>query len=274
MNWLNRLESRFGHLAIQGLPLIIVGFNLLVYLLWKLRPEFLDFLVFDRELILQGQVWRLFTFAFIPAWGGRFLEVLVLALYLYMTYIIGTGVERAMGAFRLNVYYALGVAGISLAGLLFGGLGFTGLYGNGLLNNSLLFAFATFYPETVFYMMGILPMRVTWLAWLSGAGLMLGFLRNGWEFRLSVIAGLLNYFTFFGPELVRMARHRQQVAVRRSRFDRDVRTPASATMHECAVCHRTEVSAPDLEFRVGRDGQEYCLEHLPKAPAKNDAPTA
>lgn len=35
-------------------------------------------------------------------------------------------------------------------------------------------------------------------------------------------------------------------------------------LHRCARCGRTEHSAPEVEFRVARDGEEYCITHLPK----------
>jgi hypothetical protein len=30
------------------------------------------------------------------------------------------------------------------------------------------------------------------------------------------------------------------------------------------VCGATELSDPNLDFRVARDGEEYCMAHLPK----------
>jgi len=77
---------------------------------------------------------------------------------------------------------------------------------------------------------------------------------------------LANYFIFFGPEIIQGARIRQQVAGRRRKFE-EAKAPDTATLHECVVCHRTEASNPDMEFRVSRDGQEYCKDHLPKPPA-------
>jgi len=35
------------------------------------------------------------------------------------------------------------------------------------------------------------------------------------------------------------------------------------------VCRRTERDNPDLEFRVSSNGEEYCLEHLPKPVANS-----
>ena len=36
-------------------------------------------------------------------------------------------------------------------------------------------------------------------------------------------------------------------------------------LHKCAVCGATELTDPNLDFRVARDGEEYCMAHLPKA---------
>jgi hypothetical protein len=35
--------------------------------------------------------------------------------------------------------------------------------------------------------------------------------------------------------------------------------------HTCAVCGATELTDPNLEFRVARNGEEYCIPHLPAA---------
>lgn len=271
MNWIHHLERRFGHLAIYGLPGIIVALNALVYILFKLRPEYVGFLVFDRELILHGQIWRLFTYVFIPRWG-LFLptQILSVVFYLWSIYSVSANLERVIGAFRFTLYYALGIAGIAMGGLVFGGGGFDGSYGSYLLNGTLLFALATESPDMTFILY-VIPARVVWIALIYAAFVLWQFVNSAWDFRLAMLCGLVNYAAFFGPDLVRAMRHRQQVAVRRAKFESNVREGASETMHECCVCHRTEVKAPDLEFRVGRDGQEYCLEHLPKPPPKHMA---
>jgi hypothetical protein len=39
---------------------------------------------------------------------------------------------------------------------------------------------------------------------------------------------------------------------------------ADDALHRCAVCGATELTDPNLDFRVARDGEEYCMAHLPK----------
>lgn len=260
MNWLNRAEAKFGHLAVPGLARIIVGFNALVFLLHKINPTFLEYLTLRPDLVMQGQVWRLVTYIFIPSFGGIFGDIVGLILYLLYLLFIGTGLERAMGAFKFNVYYLFGMIGVTITSFLF-----SPAYASGMLNTTLLFAFARYFPDLIIYIMFILPVKVKWLAWIAAAFLILQFVQTGWDFRSAMLVCLGNYLLFFGAEHVREARHRSEVTDRRRRFEADSQAASSMTLHECAVCKRTEDSDPYLDFRVARDGQEYCAEHLPKA---------
>jgi hypothetical protein len=272
MTFLDRLEFRYGRFAIHGLIRYVVAINALVYVLITLKPDFLYALVLFPPKIMQGEVWRLVTYIFIPQVGGILPGWLGAAMYLAFLWWVGTGLEQALGPFKLNVYYFTGMAGVSAAAFLeaffSGGIG--GAFSAAILNTSLLFAFAQFYPDEVIFVMYILPAKVKWLAWVAAGLLLFEVLTRGMEYALTVAVALANYLLFFGPEIYRNARTRRQVAERRRKFE-IAKMPETATLHECAVCHRTEESNPELEFRVSRDGQEYCLEHLPKAPAAGGA---
>ena len=255
MSFLDLLERRFGSFAIPGLIRIVAGFNALVFVLARLNPEFVQMLDLNRGAILQGQVWRLVTYIFIPTTNSPIWIIFVL-LFLWF---IGEGLERAWGAFRLNLFYLLGMIGTTIAAFFFGSN-----FSNTMLNASLFFAFARFYPEEVIYVFFVLPVKVKWLAWVSAALLILGFATSPNSYRVALIASLANFFIFFGPELVRAARNRQQTATRRRRFEENAR-PEEEALHHCATCGATELTNPNLEFRVSRDGEEYCLAHLPSA---------
>lgn len=262
MGFLDRLEHRYGRYAIPGLIHYIVALNALVYVLIKLNPTFYLVLALWPERILHGEVWRLVTYIFIPQFGAGLLpEWFNAAMYMFFLWWIGSGAEQALGAFKLNVYYFTGMAGITVAAFFFGGG-----YSASILNSSLLFAFAQFYPDEVIFIMGILPAKVKWLAWFTAAILLYQAMRIGTvEYFVSLVIALGNYFLFFGPEIYRNAKLRQQVGERRRKFEA-ARAPETETMHECSVCHRTEATNPELDFRVARDGKEYCREHLPKPP--------
>ena len=80
---------------------------------------------------------------------------------------------------------------------------------------------------------------------------------------MTILFGFVNYFIFFGKDIVREARMRREIGARRARFDTAMRRNTDETLHRCKTCGCTEESAPEREFRVAGDGEEYCTEHLP-----------
>ncbi|HCQ80635.1 MAG TPA: hypothetical protein DIV46_11720, partial [Verrucomicrobiales bacterium] len=49
---------------------------------------------------------------------------------------------------------------------------------------------------------------------------------------------------------------------RRVKFQSQSNDGQNQTLHQCVVCKRTELSNPELDFRVAGNGDEYCLDHL------------
>jgi membrane associated rhomboid family serine protease len=254
MTWLDKLERRFGFLAIPGLMRIVVGFTALVFTLVWLNPDFRFALNLDPARIRHGEVWRLVTYIFLPQTFSFWI-----ILVLWFLWFIGDGLERAWGAFRLTLYFFVGMIGTTVAAFFFGSN-----FSNGMLISSLFFAFARFYPDEVIYILFILPAKIKWVAWVSAAFLLLGFVMNSNSYRMALVAAFSNYLIFFGPEIIHQARHRTEVSVRRKRFESQARSETEP-LHKCAVCGATELTDSTLEFRVARDGEEYCIAHLPKA---------
>lgn len=259
MKWIDRTERHLGHLAVPNLIRIIAIFNALVFVLYKLNPHFLQYLTLDPAAVMRGEVWRLVSYVLIPSVGGPIGDWLFAALYIYYIWWIGDGIEEAMGSFRVNLFYLIGVVGTTTAAFFSDSTNFS----TGMLNSSLFFAFARFYPEQVIYLMMLVPVKVKWMAWFSGAFIVLGFIFGEWDYRLAVVAAFANYFLFFGKEIFQDAVMRREVATRRQRFAK-AQLPDDQSLHRCEVCGRTEHASPDLEFRVAKDGHEYCSEHLPK----------
>ena len=259
MTLLDKLERRLGWIAIPGLIRIVVTFNALVFLLVLLNPGFEAYLALDPARIMAGEVWRLVTYIFVP----QISHFLWVAVALWFLWFIGDGLERAWGPFRLTLFYLVGMIGTTIAAFFFGAS-----FSNAMLHASLFFAFAWFYPEEVIYIFFILPMKIKWLAWIFAAFLIFGFVVGTNSYRMALLAAFSNYFIFFGPELWHQARHRKEVSARRKRFEVQTTRSEAEPLHKCAVCGATELSDPNLEFRVSRDGEEYCVPHLPStAPA-------
>src|SRR5947207_1134576 len=241
MSWLDRLERRFGFLAIPGLIRIVIGFTALVWALMWLNPNRRFALDLDPARIRHGEVWRLITYIFVP----QTLSFWII-LALWFLWFIGEGLERAWGAFRLTLYFVVGMIGTTVAAFFFGSN-----FSNGMLIASLFFAFARFYPDEVIYVLFILPVKIKWIAWLFAALLLLGFVLRTNSYRAALAVALANYFIFFGPEIVRQATHRHEVSTRRKRFETHSRN-ADEGLPRCAVCGRTEISDPNLDLRVAR----------------------
>jgi membrane associated rhomboid family serine protease len=256
MSRLDKLERRIAFLGIPGLPRILVGLTALVWVLVWLNPGFRFALDLDPSRILRGEIWRLITYIFLPQ---TFSLWVVLALW--FLWFIGEGLERAWGAFRLTLYFLIGMIGTTIAAFFFGAR-----FSNGMLVTSLFFAFARFYPDEVIYILFVLPAKIKWIAWVTAAFLLAKFVLGPMSYRMALIAAFANYLIFFGPEILHDVRHRGGVATRRRRFESQSRGETEP-LHKCAVCGATELSDPNLDFRVARDGEEYCIAHLPKAEA-------
>ena len=263
MPLLDSLEVRFGKYAISNLLTYIAALVALTFVLYKFNPHFLELLVLDPRLVLQGQVWRLVSYIFIPVITSilPFPDWLNAAFYVLFMMWIGQGLDHALGPFKVNVFCLVTLVGITIAAFVFGGA-----WSQYMFTQAAFFAFARFYPEQQITFYFILPVKVKWVAWVNAAFLCYQFtFSNSFSLRAAMIASLIAYFLFFGREIFSEAKLRQQVRGRRMQFDRAVAESTGETLHHCTVCGRTEHSSQDLEFRVAKDGNEYCTEHLPKA---------
>ncbi len=261
MSFLDKLERRIGFIAVPGLLRYIAMLTAMVFVIYKLDRSYLGLIDLDPGAVMRGQVWRLVTYIFVPQLGGLlpFADWINVAFYVLLLWWMGNGLEEVWGAFRLSLFYYVGMIGTTIAAFLFGAS-----FSNIMLTSTLFFAFAHFFPDTVIYFAYILPLKVKWIAWISAAFLLLQFFGGPISYKAAFIAAMSNYLLFFGPEIYRSARHRRDVSERRRRFESSSREAQNEPLHKCAVCGATELSDANLEFRVARDGEEYCLAHLPK----------
>jgi hypothetical protein len=141
---------------------------------------------------------------------------------------------------------------------------------NTFLNLSLLLAYATVYPDFKVLVFFVIPVRIAWLALFSAAIMILASLGQPPVVAATLGVAFVNYFLFFSTELrghlgvlkAGAARFSGPPA-RRVQPKKKGHEPSTETLHRCEQCGRTEVSNPELEFRVTSNGSDYCLEHLP-----------
>ena len=115
MSLLDKMERKFGRYAIPNLMRYIVFLYGLGMVLQMTAPGlYVNYLMLDASKILQGQIWRIFTFLFQCPSNNIFFFVITLYFY----YMIGDVLERSWGSFRFNIYYFTGVFGTVIASLL------------------------------------------------------------------------------------------------------------------------------------------------------------
>ena len=199
---LDPMEKRLGRFAVKRLILVIVvgmalvcALRLAGYLGIKKAAVINDSLSFDREKIVQGQVWRLLTFVFIP----DNIHILFVALELYLYNMFGTALEREWGSFRFDIYYLLGVICCITAGFI------TGYTTNTYLNLTLFLAYALFFPNKSMLLFFILPVKVKWLALIDALFMLAAFVLGGINIKVVIFFSVLNLLLFFGQDMYGIA---------------------------------------------------------------------
>ena len=298
---MKNLRKKFNRFCLRnrdkGIPNLMLYITLgsgLVYLMTMMNggAGLYEALTFNKALILQGQVWRLFTYVFTYNIGGNPILVIV---SLVCFYSLSRAIEHIWGTFRFNLFYLSGILFMDIfamicapatAGDLTTEAGmydyiFQEFYAGRMayyLHMTLLIGYATMYPDSQFVIFFIIPVR----AWILG---LLYLILNAIElFNLMVpeflfphclfpLVGFANYILFFGSDVKNLLpmslRMRATRGYRRAAPKKtgtvQFRAPQPNYTHKCAVCGRTDVSNPELEFRYCSrcSGYHcYCQEHI------------
>ena len=259
-------HPRFG---IPNLMLYIVVISLAVWLLSIMDESktLLSYFTFSPELILKGQVWRLISFIFIP----QSLSLWAL-LFFYFYYWIGSTLEREWGTARFNIFIFSGIFLTIIYGLVIYFITKQSVnIGTYYIYLSMFFSFATLFPDTQVLFMFIIPVKIKWLAYVDAAFFLYAMLMSKFPFNLLPLIAILNYFVFFGADLIssiggNRARYRKTtVNFNREKQRIKYEQRQKNYSHKCAVCGRTDTDFPNLEFRYCSRCAGYhcfCEEHI------------
>lgn len=296
-----RFLTRNRNKGIPNLMLWICAGNAIVFLMWRFFDSALpDYLYFNAEAIMHGQVWRLFSYIFTFACGRTFLfsSILGALISIMFYYWVGNMLEGVWGTLRFNLFYLCGILLSDLyAMLLFWVFKIPMLVSSHYINLSMFLAVATLAPEQRVLLYGIIPVKMKWLAWLyigftlygiiSGIvdAVELSFLGAFYTtyFVLTALfplVALLNYFLYFGRDIKDLLPH-LRLPFRRKKQTRSFRpepqpnpdwaknyrssTGQRPYRHKCTVCGRTDTECPDLEFRYCSKCKGYfcyCIDHI------------
>lgn len=289
MKILKSLRRKFNQFCYQnrnkGIPNLMLYISIgtaIVYVLSQMDKSstLYNALCFDRGLILQGQVWRLFTYVFTFNAGN----ILFMLVSLLCYFSLGRAMENIWGTFRFNLFYFTGVVMMDIFCMLFGGFRADVYY----LNMSLFLGYATLYPNAGFLLFFIIPVK----AWIFALfDLIITFsdvvrltVAGLFPYNLFPLIAIANYFLFFGKDVVNVIPLSWRINAGRL-FKKKPGTKKTGTVpfptagsyqattakaqapytHKCTVCGRTDVTNPELEFRYCSrcNGYHcYCEEHI------------
>ena len=272
----DRFCARHPRFGIPNLMLYIVIGNVAVYLLSVLTRSndigALNFLAFSLGGLLRGEVWRIITFVFVPEYTSPFW--LIVSLYFY--YWIGSTLEREWGTAKFTIFYLFGVVLNILMGFV------VGVATMSYVNLSMFFAFATLFPDMQVLLFFIIPVKVKWLAWVDAAFFAFTIVRlliaGHPLYALLPVIAILNYLLFFASDIgdtlgywkrragSRMGRKTGPKVINFNNAKTKTKAGAKeAYLHKCAVCGKTDVSDPGMEFRYCSKCNGYycyCIDHI------------
>ena len=278
MKFIDKLERKFGRFGIPNLTIYMIVCYVIGYALMIVNPGILNWLSLEPAYILRGQVWRLVTWVLYPPSTSGVLWFAIAVLFFY--YPIGTSLERTIGTFKYTLYILSGVIftilGAFILYFLLGGNVLVGnLFSTYYISLSTFLAYAMCYPDMQVLLMFIIPVKMKWMAIFYVVIVvyeMIQYIMAGaWYLVIPIVASLLNFIIFyFGTK--DFSRYNPKEVHRRNEFRRAMEPQGrmksgsgSVTKHKCAICGRTELDDPNLEFRFCsrcNGNYEYCQDHL------------
>lgn len=277
MKSLNRAFERFCHnhtrFGLPNLMLYLIIGNAAMYLLNRMDTTglLMQFLVFSPSLIFKGQLWRLFTFLFLPSSDN----ILFFAISLYFYYFIGNTLESQWGTAKFSCYYLFSFLTTLIFGFVMYAIGKPVFLTATYMNLSLFFAFAILFPETRVLLFFFIPIKIKWLALVSLAFYLYEIIVTSFPANLLPIIALLSCAVFCWSELSQILGWTRAVAspgrvkhaIQLKVAAKQVRNEQSQRgyRHKCEVCGRTDTENPGLEFRYCSRCEGYhcfCLDHI------------
>ena len=260
-NLLDRLERRAGWLAFPAFLRYYALFHVLVFALQFVRPNIGDLFEFDRDKILAGEVWRVATMFFAESQFGppTLMSIIWLFFAVSIVFMISDGIEEAWGAFKSSLFYYTGILLVLVMNFIYP----VAIPASGVvLYGAAFLAFATLYPRKEILLFFIIPVQIRFLGMFAAFLVILNAIGHPILIPFYLVA-YANYFIWAGIPALRGTVRQIESGQRKKRFHA-AKTDEEEAFHLCAVCHRNDIADPEMEFRIGADGKEYCTEHLPK----------
>ena len=269
--------------GIPNLMLYVCIGSAIAYLMTMMTQNTIlyQFLIFDKNAILHGQVWRLFSYPL--TYGYSSSNILLTAISLLCYYSLGRVIENQWGTLRFNLFYFTGVILMDIFCLVLPYPYYIRANAT-YLNMSLFLAYATLYPNASFLLFFIIPVKAWIFAVFDLVLTLADVFANPFPICLFPLVAIANYFLFFGKDVVNIIPLSLRLKVRKvlrkkpapgkatviqfptaAAVESRNAAPKEVFLHKCTVCGRTDTTHPDLEFRYCSrcSGYHcYCQDHI------------
>ncbi len=294
---MGKLRSKFERFCYRnrdkGIPNLMLYLSVgsgMVYLFTMFTENYFlyEWLAFDFDKIMQGQVWRLFSYVLTT--NSSYILFTLITLLCY--YSLGRAMENVWGTLRFNLFYFSGVVLMDVYAMAVGVFMpewrplISGVVDVSYLNLSLFLGYATMYPDAHFLLFFIIPVKAWIFALFDLVRTFVSVIQLSvpvfyFPMNLFPLVAIANYFLFFGKDVVNVIPMSWRVNARRlfkkkpkqtarkqtgtipfptaGSYQASTTTARSPYTHRCTVCGRTDVSHPELEFRYcSRCNGYYC----------------
>ncbi len=277
MNWFYKLEQKYGRKAVPNVAKLFIAISIMGEVIAIANTEsFYVNLCFDPGLILQGQIWRLFTWVLMPS--GNLSSVWGL-LFLFCLWMLAGNLEMYLGSFKMNFYFFGSIIFFDIAGFIIYGIVYAtvGVYMSIFLSFSytifsLYLMLGLFMPDAEVRLYFVLPLKMKWLVilyFVTYAYELFNVFKTGFLFGIyggSVIILSIIWLLFFVFICKNRVSHKQKKRQRVYQANFEKPRPGSGIgHHKCVICGRTDETNPELTFRFCSKcsgAREYCNDHL------------
>lgn len=282
----------------------ILGYFLQIMSAATNANSFLAMLTLEPYLIIHNlQIWRILSWVLIPP--SRSLLFAVIMMYFYWQlgrtlenswgtfrfnlYMFGGMFLTVLGAF---VFYGLFYLATGIEYPTMGAF-----FSTDYINMSIFLAFSLLLPDMQVMLYFLIPIKMKWLAYLYVAMLVLSVYSTPLPGKVAIISSMLNFIIFYfankksnfssGARRNNRGRHTtrsftwtsyrgtgqgasgqtgsQSTSGAQANREAPRPKPSQISRHKCAICGRTELTNPELEFRFCskcNGNYEYCSDHL------------
>ena len=264
MNWLDKLERKFGRFYIPNLMLKVIIVSAILYVISFFilgDISFIETMILIPDKVIKGQLWRVITFIFIPPLTT---SLILAALTFYFNYLAGVSLEREWGEFKFNVYFFFGM----IASIIAAFITKTPVDGANL-TLSIFLAFAKIFPEFTVLLFFIIPVKMKYLGYLSWAVVIFNvskaLITGNFGYALIYVLPLINYFVFFGKSNYKNTKIKAKSKIKKNKYQKAFKVVEMPYKHKCTVCGITDADDKNMQFRYCskcRGHQAYCEKHI------------